>query len=106
LRTEGELTVPMARIGAATTGQKKLLILSGLKRIGCAAQPLVRAHYEDADQRLPVNAVVYSFKPAVEPTQVIAPKINDGVLSEVSGADDASRDISVSPRPQSQLLIA
>src|SRR5262245_44369597 len=95
----------MARIGAAAAGQKKLLILSGLKRIGCAAQPLVPAHHEDADQRLSFNAVVYSFKPAVEPAQVIALKINDGVLSEVSVADNASRKISVSPRPQSQLLI-
>src|SRR5215813_15426260 len=95
----------MACIGMAAAGQKKLLILSSLERIGCAAQPLVRSHHEDADQRLPVNAVVYSFKPAVEPAQVIAPKINDGVLSEVSGADDAGRNISVSPRAQSQLLI-
>src|SRR5262245_37851874 len=93
----------MARIGAAAAGQKKLLILSGLKRIGCAAQPLVSAHHEDADQRLPFNAVVYSFKPAVEPTQVIALKINDGVLSEVSVADDASRIISLSQRPQGRL---
>src|SRR5262245_64834901 len=95
----------MARIGVATAGQKKLLILSGLKRIGCAAQPLVRAHHEDADQRLPFNAVVYFFKPAVEPAQVIALKINDGVLPEVSVADGAGRSVSVSPRTQSQLLI-
>src|SRR5262249_28758171 len=92
---EAELTISMASIGMAAAGQKKLSILSGLERICCAAQPLVRADHVDADQRLPVNPVVYSFKPAVEPTQVIALKINEVVLSPASG-----RSVSVAPRTQ------
>ena len=92
-------------VGFAPAGQIPLLRARLRQGIPIAVEPLVRAHDEDADQRLADDPIVDALEPVVEPAQVVSRQINQGLRSEVAFPDGARGLGRVPPRAQDQFLM-
>src|SRR5262249_37686496 len=97
---------PPPGIGLSSAGGGPLLELPLGAGGGVAVHPLVGAHDEQADERLPGDAVVDALEPVVEPTQVGARQVEEGGRAEVALAVGAPRLVRVPPGPQDELLRA